>query len=73
MSQFQKVLKSLIKSIGKDTDEYSSHSFRRRGASWVFSGEVPSELIQLYGDWSSDAYKNILGSNWMIKLLSLKR
>ena len=25
--QFQKVLKSLIKSIGKDPDEYSSHSF----------------------------------------------
>jgi hypothetical protein len=31
-------------------------SFRRRGASWAFSAEVPSELIQLYGDWSSDAY-----------------
>jgi hypothetical protein len=67
--QFQKVLKSLIKSIGKDTDEYSSHNFRRGGTSWAFSAEVPSELIQLYGDWSSDSY----GSNWMIKLLSLKR
>jgi hypothetical protein len=54
--QFQKVLKSLIKSIGKDPDEYSSHSFRR-GA---FSAEVPSELIQLYRDWSSDAYKKYL-------------
>ena len=54
--QFQKVLKSLIKSIGKDPDEYSSHSFRR-GA---FSAEVPSELIQLYEDWSSDAYKKYL-------------
>ena len=31
--QFQKVLKSLIKSIGKDPDEFSSHSFRRGGAS----------------------------------------
>ena len=40
----------------------------------VFSAEVRSELIQLYGDWSSDVYRtNILGSNWMIKLLSLKR
>ena len=58
--QFQKVLKSLIKSIGKDPDEYSSHSCRRVGASWAFSAEVPSELIQLYCDWSSDAYKKYL-------------
>jgi hypothetical protein len=43
--QFQKVLKSLIKSIGKDPDEYSSHSFRRGSASWAFSAEAPSELI----------------------------
>ena len=55
--QFQKVLKSLIKSIGKDPDDYSSHSFRR---AWAFSAEVPSEWIQLYGDWSSDAYKKYL-------------
>jgi hypothetical protein len=40
---FKKVLKSLIKSIGKDPDEYSSRSFRRGGASWAFSAEVPSE------------------------------
>jgi hypothetical protein len=46
--------------IGKDPDAYSPHSFRRRGASWAFSAEVSSELIQLYGDWSSDAYKKYL-------------
>ena len=23
----------------------------------AFSAEVPSELIQLYGDWSSDAFR----------------
>jgi hypothetical protein len=26
----------------------------------AFSAEVPSELIQLYGDWSSDAYRKYL-------------
>ena len=26
-------------------------------ASWAFAAEVPSELIQFYGDWKSDAYK----------------
>jgi len=32
-------------------------SFRRGAASWAFRCGVPGELIQLYGDWSSDAYK----------------
>lgn len=31
-----------------------------RGASWAFAAEVPTELIQLYGDWRSDAYKKYL-------------
>jgi hypothetical protein len=38
--QFQKVLKSLIKSIGKDPDEYSSHSFRRGGTSWELAVQL---------------------------------
>ena len=29
-------------------------------ASWAFAAEVPTELIQLYGDWRSDAYKKYL-------------
>jgi hypothetical protein len=30
------------------------------GATWAFSAEVPTELIQLYGDWKSNAYKKYL-------------
>ena len=30
------------------------------GASWAFAAEVPTELIQLYDDWCSDAYKKYL-------------
>ena len=33
------------------------HSFRLDAATWAFSSGVPGETIQLYGDWSSDAYK----------------
>ena len=33
------------------------HSFRRGAATWAFSCGVPGETIQLYGNWSSDAYK----------------
>jgi integrase len=37
--------------------DFRGHSFRRGAASWAFEIGVPGELIQLYGDWSSDAYK----------------
>ena len=58
---FQSVLKQMIRDIGKNPDVYSIHSFRRGGcASWAFTAEVPSELIQLYGDWLSDVYKRYL-------------
>lgn len=36
---------------------FRGHSFRRGAASWAFRCGVPGELIQLYGDWSSDAFK----------------
>ena len=57
---FQNVLRKLIKKIGEDPTHYSSHSFRRGGATWAFSLNIPSGLIQIYGDWSSDAYKTYL-------------
>ena len=55
----------MIKLIGENPDEFSTHSIRsvgwgRGGASWAFAAEVPTELIQLYGDWRSDAYKKYL-------------
>ena len=39
---------------------YRGHSFRRGGASWAFDNGVPGELIQVMGDWKSDAYKTYL-------------
>lgn len=42
---FQKKLKSLIVEIGLDPDEYSTHSFRRRGTTTVFKAKVPIVLI----------------------------
>jgi hypothetical protein len=52
----------MIKLIGENPDEFSTHSIRSVGwgASWAFAAEVPTELIQLYGDWRSDAYKKYL-------------
>jgi integrase len=39
---------------------FTGHSFRRGGATWAFQAGVPGELIQVMGDWSSDAYKQYL-------------
>lgn len=36
---------------------YTGHSFRRGGATYAFRSGVPGELIQVMGDWKSDAYK----------------
>ena len=49
-------------------DRYHGHSFRRGAASWAFSCGVPGELIQLYGDWSSDSYKLYLEFSLKSKL-----
>ena len=40
-----------------NAQSFRGHSFRRGAATWAFRCGVPGELIQLYGDWSSDAYK----------------
>ena len=43
---------------------FTGHSFRRGGASWAFQSGVPGELIQICGDWASDAYKTYLEITW---------
>jgi len=37
--------------------QFRGHSICRGGATWAFQNGVPGELIQIYGDWASDAYK----------------
>lgn len=55
-AQFSSFLKSCVLYLGLDPATFSPHSFRRGGASFAFACGVPSELIQLQGDWKSDAY-----------------
>lgn len=61
--QVQSTLKELVSIVGLDPTQYSSHSFRRGGATSAFRAQVPPELIQLQGDWASDAYKQYLQFN----------
>ena len=56
-NEFQSKFRELIGKTGRDPSLYSSHSFRRGGASFAFDSSVSSDLIQLHGDWGSDAYK----------------
>ena len=55
--EFQKFLKTSLSAAGINPVAFSSHSFRRGGATFAFQSQVPVELIQLHGDWASDAYK----------------
>ena len=52
---------------------FRGHSFRRGGASWAFHTGVPGELIQIFGDWSSEAYKSYLELSHSSKLLVASR
>lgn len=35
---------------------YSSHSFRRGGATFAFASHAPPAFIKAQGDWQSEAY-----------------
>ena len=60
-SIFIKTFRTLAAAAGDaDPAAYSGHSFRRGGASWAFQAGIPGEMIQVMGDWSSDAYRRYL-------------
>lgn len=67
--RFHIVLREFVSVLGLDPRNYSSHSFRRGGASFAFSVGVPGELIQRHGDWRSDAYKLYLDTTVSQRLL----
>ena len=50
-------LRYIINKTGRVSELYSSHSFRRSGATFAFRSHIPSKLIQSHGDWENDAYK----------------
>ena len=52
-----RMLYRVLTAAGYDAQAFSSHSFRRGGATWAFKAQVSGELIQLTGDWAADANK----------------
>ena len=55
--EFLHILKQTLRRCGLKPGDYAGHSFRRGGATFALSQGVPGELIQILGDWKSDAYK----------------
>jgi hypothetical protein len=70
---FNSYLKYLIKLIALDPNNFSTHSFRRGGATLAFQSQVEPELIKFHGDWKSDAYLVYLEYNFSQKLSVSKR
>ena len=58
--------------MGLPSKEFSGHSFRRGGATYLFKMGIPGELIQVMGDWHSDAYKAYLEIDLSTKFNLLK-
>lgn len=70
---FIKRLRLLLSQVGVDPSQYAGHSFRRGGASWALQSGLPGDVIQLMGDWKSDAYKQYLVMPLTARLQSLHR
>ena len=65
---FNSQLKKHISALSMSTKNWSSHSFRRGGASYLASTGAPERQIQMLGDWKSDCYKCYIHCPWNDKL-----
>lgn len=48
-------LRNILQDLGLPAKDFTSHSFRRGGASFAFRAGLPVDLIKILGDWHSDA------------------
>ena len=53
-------LKTLLKKAGFDPSLYSGHSFRRGGASYLYSIGGSTLMVQVLGDWASQVFTRYL-------------
>ena len=58
--QFTRRLKQILSLSGLNPDLYSGHSFRRGGASFLFSVGASQLMVQVLGDWTSMVYTRYL-------------
>ena len=58
--QFTRRLKQILSKAGLNPDLFSGHSFRRGGASFLFSAGATQLMVQVLGGWSSMVYTRYL-------------
>ena len=61
-SQYMTKLRKVIIKIGRDPAAYSTHSFRRGGATFAGMVGLPRQYIMAVGDWKSDAVDKYLAT-----------
>ena len=66
-SVFQRRLKASVREIGLDPRLFSSHSFRRGGASLAYKAGISGDTIKVLGDWQSEAYQVYLECSVEVK------
>ena len=49
-----------LKAVTQGEGNLSGHSFRRGGACWALSQNIPGEIIEIMGDWKSTVYMSYL-------------
>lgn len=69
---FQNKLRETIQKIGLDSKQFSSHSFRRGGATLAFRAKISADKIKLLGDWKSDCYRKYLDFSFEDKIVVSK-
>ena len=57
---FTERLKALLKKAGLDPSLFSGHSFRRGGASYLYSIGGSTLMVQVLGDWASQVFTRYL-------------
>ena len=59
-AMFTSRLKKVLGKAGLNPDLFSGHSFRRGGASFLFSAGASQLMVQILGGWSSLVYTRYL-------------
>ena len=76
-TSFTQRLKNLLVRAGYDADAYSGHSFRRGGATFLYSCGGTALQVQASGDWSSSCFTRYLflttQQRWSSQLLMAER
>lgn len=65
--RFTDKLRCCLRALGIPSSDYSSHSFRRGGASYGLQCGLTSDLIKLQGDWSSNSYERYLQPSFELR------